>query len=126
MQIGFPNPLERNDGDDSRRVSASDRGNGCRANSQWREETPVLLTLLGSGVLALRHCTVLFYLPVHGDRNELAPLHVLELHHGVTFPSGWAFGRSARWPVGIDANSDWNCLNMPQTVPRTTAGDGRH
>jgi len=40
------------------------------------------MTLLGAGVLALGHCTVIFHLSVNGDCNELVPLH------GVTFPSG--------------------------------------
>jgi hypothetical protein len=44
------------------------------------------MTLLGAGVLTLLlHCTLLSQLSVHGDRNELVPLHVLELHDGVTF-----------------------------------------
>ena len=29
------------------------------------------MTLMGAGVLTLRHGTVLFHLSVHGDRNEL-------------------------------------------------------
>jgi hypothetical protein len=45
----------------------------------------VLPTLLSAGVLTLRHCTVSFRLSVGGEGNELVPLHILELHHGVTF-----------------------------------------
>ena len=44
------------------------------------------MTLLGAGVLALGHCTVIFHLSVNGDCNELVPLH------GVTFPSAGLFG----------------------------------